>query len=187
MKLDIFYKNDKFFFITRDKDIIYIYPSDYILTKQDVDTSIRVYKGYNTSGSVYEYENFIKAILFWNNNKKSLVSKQSFYKNKDGESDIIEFEVIEQDPLLHEFYFSFRTDNRTDGIIFSSRLHVDIYPYAIFLKGTNSNNYDTKAKHYFYDEKLKSVANEMIRILELANNHPLPEFVFLTLCKEVYK
>lgn len=187
MRLDIFYKKDKFFFITRGKDIIYIYPSDYILTKQDIDTSIRVYKDYNTSGAVYEYENFIKAILFWNNNKKVLVSKQSFYKNNDGESDIIEFEVIKQDPLLHKFYFSLHTDNRTDGIIFSSRLHVDIYPYAIFLKGTNSNNYDTKVKHYFSDEKLKSVANEMIRILELANNHPLPEFVFLTLCKEVYK
>lgn len=187
MRFDIFYKKDKFFFITRDKDVIYIYPSDYILTKQDVDTSIRVYKNYNTSGSVYEYENFIKAILLWDNNKKTLASKQSFYKNKDGESYIIEFEVIEQDPLLHEFYFSFCTDNRTDGIIFSSRLHVDIYPYAIFLKGTNSNNYDTKANHYFSDEKLKSVANEMIRILELANNNPLPEFVFLTLCKEAYK
>lgn len=185
MKLDIFYRKDKFFFIKRGNDIIYIYPNNYILTKRDVDTAICVYEGYNTSGSVYEYENFIKAILFWDNNKKALVSKQSFYEF-DG-SDIIEFEVIEQDPLLHEFYFSFRTDNRTDGIIFSSRLHVDIYPYAIFLKGTNSNNYDTKAKHYFYDERLKSVANEMIRILELANNHPLPEFVFLTLCKEVYK
>lgn len=187
MRLDIFYKKDKFFFIKRGNNIIYVYPNNYNLTKRDVDTAICVYEGYNTNGSVYEYENFIKAILFWDNNKKSLVSKQSFYKNKDGESDIIEFEVIEQDPLLHEFYFSFRTDNRTDGIIFSSRLHVDIYPYAIFLKGTNSNDYDTKSKHYFSDERLISVAQETIRILELANNHPLPEFVFLTLCKEVYK
>lgn len=185
MKLDIFYKKNKFFFITQDKNIIYVYPNDYNLTEQDIDTAIRVYKDYDTNGSTYEYENFIKAILFWNNNKKTLVSKQSFYEF-DG-SDIIEFEVIEQDPLLHEFYFSFCTDNRTDGIIFSSRLHVDIYPYAIFLKGANSNNYDTKAKHYFSDERLKSVANEMIKILELANNYPLPEFVFLTLCKEVYK
>jgi hypothetical protein len=188
VRLDIFYKKDKFFFITRDKDIIYIYPSDYILTKQDVDTSIRVYKNYNTSGDFYEYENFIKAILFWDNNKKTLVSKQSFYKNKDDKSDIIEFELIEQDSLLYQFYFSFDTDIvGVERIIFSSRLHVDIYPYAIFLKGTNSNNCDTKAKHYFSDERLKSVANETIRVLELANNHPLPEFVFLTLCKEAYK
>lgn len=188
MRLDIFYKKDKFFFITRDKNIIYVYPSDHILTKQDVDTAICVYEGYNTNGAVYEYENFIKAILFWNNNKKALISKQSFYKNKDGGSDIIEFEIIEQDPLLREFYFSFDTNTvGVERIIFSSRLHVDIYPYAIFLKGTNSNNYDTKAKHYFSDERLKSVANETIRILELANNHPLSEFLFLTLCKEAYK
>lgn len=185
MRFDIFYKKDKFFFITRDKDVIYIYPSDYILTKQDVDTSIRVYKNYNTSGDFYEYENFIKAILLWDNNKKTLVSEQSLYKN-DG-TNIIEFEIIEQDLLLREFYFSFHTNSVDNRIIFSSRLHTDIYPYAIFLKGTNSNDYDTKSKHYFSDESLISVAQEMVRILELANVYPLPEFVFLTLCKEAYK
>lgn len=64
MRFDIFYKKDKFFFITRDKDVIYIYPIDYILTKQDVDTSIRVYKNYNTSGAFYEYEILLKQFYF---------------------------------------------------------------------------------------------------------------------------
>lgn len=105
MRLDIFYKKDKFFFIKRDNDIIYIYPNNYILTKRDVDTSIRVYKNYNTSGDFYEYENFIKAILLWDNDKKTLVSEQSLYKN-DG-TNIIEFKIIEQDLLLRQFYFHF--------------------------------------------------------------------------------
>ena len=75
MKLDIFYKKDKFFFITQDRNIIYIYPNDYNLTKYEADTSICVYRNFDTSGSTYEYENFIKAILFWDNNKKTLVFK----------------------------------------------------------------------------------------------------------------
>ena len=186
MRLDIFYKKDKFFLIKRDEDVIYVYPNNYNLTKQDVDTAIRVYEDYNTNGSTYEYENFIKAILFWDNNKKTLISRQSFYKSHENYT--IEFEIIEQDRILSEFYFSFNS-NCLDvkRIIFSSRSHTDIYPYAIFLKGTNSNDYNIKAKNYFSDERLISVAEEMIRILELANAHPLPEFVFLTLCKEVYK
>ena len=190
MHYEMYYKQDKFFFITRGLDIIYIYPNNYVLTEDDIKSSI------NFKSSIfcyfserYEYQNLIKIILSWDNNKKTLISKHSYSKKHSFTSEnIIEVEIIEQDPLLNKFYMTLPSySNPGEKIVVASRMHFDIRPGFIFLRGSSDVGSRYKSTCEFSSSRTISLAHETFKIIELMNKYPFPEFIFLTVCKSIYK
>lgn len=190
MGYEMYYKQDKFFFITRGLDIIYIYPNDYVLTEDDIKSSSNL----KTSFFCYyterwEYQNLIKAILSWDNNKKTLTSKHSYSKkNSFTLENIIEVEIIEQDPLLNKFYMTLPSYSNPGGkIVVASRMHFDIRPGFIFLRGSYDFGDKYKSTCEFSSPGTILLAQETFRVIELMNKYPFPEFIFLTVCKSIYK
>lgn len=190
MRYEMYYKQDKFFFITRGLDIIYIYPNDYVLTEDDIKSSSNLKSSFFCYYSGRdEYQNLIKAILFWDNNKKTLISKHSYLKkNSFTLENIIEVEIIEQDPLLNKFYMMLPSySNPGEKIVIASRLCFDIRPGFIFLKGSSDFGDKYKSTFEFSSPKTISLAQETFKIIELMNKYPFPEFIFITVCKSIYK
>lgn len=185
----MYYKQDKFFFITRGPDIIYIYPNDYVLTEDDIKNSSNFKSYICYYAERYEYQNLIKAILSWDNNKRTLVSKHSYSKkNSFTLENIIEVEIIEQDPLLNKFYMMLPSySNPGEKIVVASRAHFDIRPGFIFLRGSSDFGDKYKSTCEFSLPKTILLAQETFKIIELMNKYPFPEFIFLTVCKSIYK
>lgn len=189
MHYEMYYKQDKFFFITRGLDIIYIYPNDYVLTEYDIKSSSNFKSSFCYYAERYEYQNLIKAILSWDNNKKTLISKYSHSKkNSFTLENIIEVEIIEQDPLLNKFYMTLPSySNPGEKIVVASRMYFDIRPGFIFLKGSNDVGSKYKSTCEFSSPRTILLALETFRIIELMNKYSFPEFIFLTVCKRIYK
>lgn len=190
MRYEMYYKQDKFFFITRGTDIIYIYPNDYVLTEYDIKSSSNLKSSFFCYYAEQdEYQNLIKAILFWDNNKKTLVSKHSYSKkNSFTLENIIEVDIIKQDPLLNRFYMMIPSySNPGEKIVIASRMYFDIRPGFIFLKGLDDVGSRYKSTCEFSSPRTILLAQETFKIIELMNKYPFPEFIFLTVCKSIYK
>lgn len=190
MSYEMYHKQDKFFFITRGLDIIYIYPNDYVLTEDDIKSSINFRSSiFCYFAERYEYQNLIKTILSWDNNKKTLISKHSYLKkNSFTLENIIEVEIIEQDPLLNKFYMALPSySNPGKNIVVASRMHFNVRPGFIFLKGSNDVGSRYKSTCEFSSPSTILLAQETFRVIELMNKYPFPEFIFLTVCKGIYK
>lgn len=118
-----------------------------------------------------------------------MVSKHSYSKkNSFTLENIIEVEIIEQDPLLNKFYMALPSYSDPGGsIVVASRMYSDIRPGFIFLKGSDDVGSRYKSTCEFSSPGTILLAQETFRVIELMNKYSFPEFIFLTVCKSIYK